>query len=695
MADRIDKLFKRATELLRSGDLANADAVCRKILSKHPGHADVLNLRGIIAGQAGRLDAAVDCFRRALAGAPNHAAIMTNLAEALRLQGKAAEAVPLLQRATVIAPAHAAADYKLATALLELGRPDDALAACQAGLRRYPDDANLNGLAADLLIQRQQPVQAMAYLYKALAQAPADDQHWKRLNRVLREVVLPPGEGRRWLFEALAHPVIRPPEIAGSIANTLCRDPAIATLANRIEAGESVQGDALEQQLSSLSRDALLLRLMQTTTIPQPTLERVFTGLRRALLLEPDLSRFGPDVLPFCAALAIQSFLTDYAWYVTAEEAAQLDSLVARIRVHLHEDNPPGSLALMLALVGAYRPLHQLEDAAGVARRAWPAALAELLRLQVSEPLEERALQEQIPRLTPVADPVSQQVRAQYEENPYPRWSRAVRAVRRTSLRELFHSLGATYPAEPSFAAPDVMIAGCGTGQQSVFAATLYDNARILAIDLSLTSLAYAWRKTRELGIGNIDYQQADITELKGLGRTFNVIECGGVLHHLEDPLAGWRVLVDLLRPGGVMFVALYSDLARRAVVGARAQIAARGYTATAADIRRCRHEILALPDDDPLASLRSMRDLYNISECRDLLFHVQEHRFTLPQIKEALEHLGLRLLTVVNELYSETYRKRFPDDPRMTSLDNWHLIEQEHPDAFAGMYGFWVQMKC
>jgi hypothetical protein len=59
------------------------------------------------------------------------------------------------------------------------------------------------------------------------------------------------------------------------------------------------------------------------------------------------------------------------------------------------------------------------------------------------------------------------------------------------------------------------------------------------------------------------------------------------------------------------------------------------------------------------------------------------------------LDHLGLRLLTMGNELYSETYRKRFPDDPRMTSLDNWHLIEQDHPDAFVGMYAFWVQVEC
>ena len=47
-----------------------------------------------------------------------------------------------------------------------------------------------------------------------------------------------------------------------------------------------------------------------------------------------------------------------------------------------------------------------------------------------------------------------------------------------------------------------------------------FAGARVLAIDLSLTSLAYALRKTRELGVGNIDYAQADILKLDTIGRT-------------------------------------------------------------------------------------------------------------------------------------------------------------------------------
>ena len=116
----------------------------------------------------------------------------------------------------------------------------------------------------------------------------------------------------------------------------------------------------------------------------------------------------------------------------------------------------------------------------------------------------------------------------------------------------------------------------------------------MLAIDLSLTSLAYALRKTRELGIGNIEYAQADILKLDTVGRSFDLIESSGVLHHMADPFAGWRTLLSVLRPGGVMAVALYSEIARADIVKARAFIAERRYGSSADDIRRCRQEIVA-----------------------------------------------------------------------------------------------------
>ena len=66
------------------------------------------------------------------------------------------------------------------------------------------------------------------------------------------------------------------------------------------------------------------------------------------------------------------------------------------------------------------------------------------------------------------------------------------------------------------------------------------------------------------MNISNIDYLHADILDLRELGRKLDIIECTGVLHHMEDPMAGWKVLTDCLKDEGFMQVGLYSELARR-----------------------------------------------------------------------------------------------------------------------------------
>ena len=244
-------------------------------------------------------------------------------------------------------------------------------------------------------------------------------------------------------------------------------------------------------------------------------------------------------------------------------------------------------------------------------------------------------------------------------------------------------------------AALDILVAGCGTGTQPIEEARLYSGAKVLAIDLSLASLAYAKRHTIALGIDNIEYAQADILKLGSLDRTFDSIACTGVLHHLGDPLEGWRRLLPLLRPRGYMHLGLYSETARRPIVSAQNYLAARNFRSTLFDIRRARQEIFALPDGSPEEEVTSRQDFYSSSECRDLLLHVQEQRLSLPQIEAFLAEHDLEFLGFLLPFgVLRRYEQRFPEDRSKTDLALWHQFESENPYTFMNMYEFWVQKR-
>ena len=166
----------------------------------------------------------------------------------------------------------------------------------------------------------------------------------------------------------------------------------------------------------------------------------------------------------------------------------------------------------------------------------------------------------------------------------------------------------------------------------------------------------------------------------------------------MADPLAAWSVLAKLVKPGGFMRIGLYSERGRRAIVHAREFIARHGFEPTPSGIRRCRAAMLAATGDELLAAVMRNEDFYSLSGCRDLLFHVQEHRFRLPQIAAMIERLGLRFLGFEfpdSGITAARYRARFPGDPGLADLRNWDRYEEENPGAFARMYQFWVRVPA
>ena len=131
-------------------------------------------------------------------------------------------------------------------------------------------------------------------------------------------------------------------------------------------------------------------------------------------------------------------------------------------------------------------------------------------------------------------------------------------------------------------------------------------------------------------------------------------------------------------------------------MVAARQFIADTGYAANASGIRCCRQALIDAEGGKQFAQLLSFRDFFGTSECRDLLFHVQEHRYTLPELSDCLAALGVEFLGFsLDPAITAQYRARFPDDRAMNDLARWHIFETENPQTFAGMYQFWIQKNA
>jgi len=439
--------------------------------------------------------------------------------------------------------------------------------------------------------------------------------------------------------------------------------------------------------LNGIASDLFFRYALETKPICGVEFEKFLTLLRSALL---DLVYSGAidativqaDLLNLTAAMAQQCFINEFVYSESEREIQQATYLRDILQQRLRDGQKIP--ALLLAVVGAYFPLHDLPEPHLLLHLRRSGSLNDLLRLQVREPLEEAADRNSVVALTPIGDPVSLEVKLQYEENPYPRWTVSTAA-----------STGGQcdFGAGDASRASRILIAGCGTGLHAIEVALNNRASHILAIDISLASICFARRKSREANVGNIEFAQADILNLGAIGRNFDRIEGVGVLHHLADPEAGWRVLLSLLRTNGVMRVGLYSEIARGAIVSVRKFISERGYRPTSHDIRKCRQEIFREYRQRDWASIVRGSDFYCMSGCRDMLFNVMEHRFTIPRIKTFLADQQLSFLgfDVQREVLAK-FQRQFPSAVDVLNLDKWHTFETENPDTFMQMYQFEVR---
>ena len=121
--------------------------------------------------------------------------------------------------------------------------------------------------------------------------------------------------------------------------------------------------------------------------------------------------------LQLIIALGEQCFLNEYVYSLTEEEKVSLKTIIKSCQDNeLNESN--------ISILSCYFPLYKLLDQIPSLKsfNSSNQSFKELIELQITEPLKEIELSKNIKKLGSINDDVSQKVKSQYEENPYPRW---------------------------------------------------------------------------------------------------------------------------------------------------------------------------------------------------------------------------------------------------------------------------------
>jgi len=726
------KYYEKGKLLRQKGKLIEAEKAYRKAIKINTDFVEAYNNLGNVLLDRGLLQEASNVFRKALNLLPDHPLLQNNLANSLQLQGKNEAAITLLNKVISKEPEFADAHNNLGNALKELGQSVQATASYELAIKINPGLAEPHNNLGNIFKELEKTEQAIESFNQAIRINPDFADAYYNLGNVLKNIGQHEDAAKSFrkslelepdnalflngysgvlsgipftsyneheverLEKILDLPTIRPLDIAEAALAVLRHQPTIKQALESIPCANDSEN--LKQLVQKLSRIPLLLRIMGLSLIADVDFEKMLTGLRRALLEQIALEKDFDQGLAFLSALASNCFINEYLFAESARERQQLEALQHSVEQALANGSAVPSATV--AILAAYIPLYSFSWANELKQRKWPKPLNPVIGLQLDNHNDELAIRSTIPELKPIEDSVSQLVRDQYEENPYPRWVKTGLIDNPKSISQILSDLHIEIDSQqydfPDN--PDVLIGGCGTGQHALNTATRYSHCNVLAVDLSLSSLAYAVRKTRESGIDNIDFLHGDILDFDLLEREFDIVESVGVIHHMEEPLVGWKSLIRRLRRGGLMKLGLYSEIARKSVVEARQQISDNKLSSTAEGIRRYRQELLDNPPnpDSELGKLLHSRDFYSLSTCRDLLFHVQEHRFTLPQIEKALDELGLEFLgfDFSTNWTRQQFRKLHPEKEALLSLELWHQFERENPDIFSGMYVFWMQKK-
>jgi len=237
---------------------------------------------------------------------------------------------------------------------------------------------------------------------------------------------------------------------------------------------------------------------------------------------------------------------------------------------------------------------------------------------------------------------MSNPVKTHYQNYPYPNYPLIASVSRCDTYALNLHALWARFNGIlPPPEAKNILVSGCGTFAPYPWAVANPD-VPITALDLSERSLKRARWHCLLHGRQNITYRCGDLLDETAVDGRFGLIDSFGVLHHMEDPLAGLKCLERRLVPGVILRIMIYSRYARREEESIRRALRLLGIQYPL-DARRLLNKAAS---GSRLANYLSAADEpATISGLADALLHPQVHTYRIDELLEMISQTALEPL--------------------------------------------------
>jgi len=206
--------------------------------------------------------------------------------------------------------------------------------------------------------------------------------------------------------------------------------------------------------------------------------------------------------------------------------------------------------------------------------------------------------------------------------------------------RAEFHLL---WPHKEYRADLNVLVAGCGTWQAAKHA-ICHPAARVVAIDVSTTSLEHTEKLKQKYDLKNLETRQVSIENAGNLDQQFDLIICTGVLHHLADPDTGLRALRSVLSLEGAMYLMVYAPYGRTGIYMLQEYCRRLGIEPSPQEINDLIAVLRMLPQHHQLlAAQGGSREFVNGDALADALLNPRDRSYSVPQLLDFLERNDLR----------------------------------------------------